>query len=31
MIILPIVVTNALQTFRSGLGPALDAMRMIWR
>jgi uncharacterized membrane protein YfcA len=28
MIILPIVVTNALQTFRSGLGPALDAMRM---
>jgi hypothetical protein len=31
IIILPIVVTNILQTFRSGLGPAVAAMRESWR
>lgn len=31
IIILPIVVTNILQTFRSGLGPAVMALRESWR
>jgi uncharacterized membrane protein YfcA len=31
MIILPIVITNILQTFRTGLGPAIEAMRGSWR
>ena len=30
-IILPIVVSNALQTFRAGVGPAIEAMRGSWR
>lgn len=30
-IILPIVVSNAVQTFRTGLGPAVDAVRSVWR
>ena len=30
-IILPIVVSNALQTFRTGVGPALEAVRAYWR
>ena len=30
-IILPIVVSNALQTFRTGLGPAIEAVRSVWR
>jgi uncharacterized protein len=31
IIILPIVITNVLQTFRTGLGPAIEAMRGSWR
>jgi uncharacterized protein len=31
LIILPIVVTNILQTFRTGVGPAVEAMRGAWR
>lgn len=30
-LILPVVVSNGLQTFRKGLGPALDAVRSVWR
>ena len=30
-IILPIVVSNVVQTFRTGLGPAIEAMRSVWR
>jgi uncharacterized protein len=30
-IILPVVVTNALQTFRTGPGPAVEAIRGAWR
>ncbi|MEM9436237.1 MAG: sulfite exporter TauE/SafE family protein [Pseudomonadota bacterium] len=30
-ILLPIVVSNALQTFRHGVGPALEAAREYWR
>lgn len=31
VMILPIVVTNALQTFRTGFGPAVEALRGAWR
>jgi len=30
-IILPIVVSNVVQTFRTGIGPALEAVRSVWR
>jgi uncharacterized protein len=30
-IILPIVISNGLQTFRTGIGPALEAVRGAWR
>jgi uncharacterized membrane protein YfcA len=30
-IILPIVASNLLQTFRTGLGPAVEAVRSVWR
>lgn len=30
-IILPIVISNGLQTFRTGMGPALEAVRGAWR
>jgi uncharacterized membrane protein YfcA len=30
-IILPIVVSNVVQTFRTGLGPAVEAVRSVWR
>lgn len=31
LVILPIVLSNLLQTFRTGLGPALDAISFAWR
>jgi uncharacterized membrane protein YfcA len=30
-LILPIVITNIVQTFRTGLGPAIEAVRSVWR
>jgi uncharacterized membrane protein YfcA len=30
-VILPIVVSNVVQTFRTGLGPAVEAVRSVWR
>jgi len=30
-LILPIVLSNVMQTFRTGLGPAIEAVRSVWR